>query len=124
MNFSYWYSFLARFDDFDFFRGGHGCGHFPKFLGLGTLIFEFLVDFYLLVPIFGLIQQLFNFRGGASGCGHFPKFLGLGTLIFEFPVDFCPLVLIFGLIQQLFYFRDGPVGWSLPEIVGSRDVEF
>ena len=38
------------------FRGvGRGCGHFPKFLGLGTLIFDFLVNFYLLVPIFSLI---------------------------------------------------------------------
>ena len=38
------------------FRGvGRGCGHFPEFLGLGTLIFDFLVDFYILVPIFSLI---------------------------------------------------------------------
>ena len=30
------------------FRGvGCGCGHFPKFLGLGTLIFGLLVHFYI-----------------------------------------------------------------------------
>ena len=35
------------------FKGvGHGCGHFPKPLGLGTLIFDFLVHFYILVSIF------------------------------------------------------------------------
>ena len=29
-----------------YFRGGvSGCGHFPKFLGFGTMIFGFLVQF-------------------------------------------------------------------------------
>ena len=35
------------------FRGvGYGRGHFPKLLGLGTLVFVFLVHFYILVSIF------------------------------------------------------------------------
>ena len=46
-------------------------GIFPD---LGTLIFEFLVEVYLLEPIFRPIQQLFNFRGGASGCGRLVGF--------------------------------------------------
>ena len=55
------------------FRGGASrCGHLPKFIGVETLIFGFLPNFYLLVPIFGSIQQLFilvSFSHGRSSQG-------------------------------------------------------
>ena len=37
---------------FNFRDGASGCDHFPKFFDLETLIFEFLIEFYILVPIF------------------------------------------------------------------------
>ena len=49
------------------FRGvGYGRGHFPEFLGLGTLIFDFLVHFYILVPIFVAIRAFFVFSSFSS----------------------------------------------------------
>ena len=41
--------FLFNLTSLKFKGVGHGCGHFPKLLGLGTLIFDFLVHFYILV---------------------------------------------------------------------------
>ena len=59
------------------------------FSDLGTMIFGFPVKFYLLLPIFGPIQQLFIFRGGVSGCGRGVNFHGLGPSFSDSSANFC-----------------------------------